>query len=243
METSSLRILLAITDPVQAVLAAQLIQRLGHPAPHRVQSWQAALEAVREFQADVWIVEAHLLPDANAATPALMPRPWIIAITTASHDLHDDDTRCACDDTLSPPLSLQALSVALSAALGRRPAPGALADDFCATTWNDLLCLFGASGLAELVAALRKDLPTTRARLQQAARGRGTPPDWAALRHIAHSLRGACQQLGADDLAQLCVRAEQAAREELPAAVDHGAAALLRYGTLIDRLEDELRHV
>lgn len=225
-----------IADPVQAALAAQLIQKLGYPAPHRVQGWQAALEAARDFQADVWIVEAHLLPGAHA--PAPMPRPWIIVITPTSHDLREA-TGYACDDTLSPPLNLPALSAALSAASQPGPAQETSADDFCATSWNDLLRLFGTDGLTELVAVLRKDLPITCERLQQATRDR----DWTALRQIAHSLRGACQQLGADDLAQLCVRAEQAARETLPAAADHAAAALLRYAALVDRLENGLRHV
>lgn len=230
MNAAPLRILLAATDPVQAVLAAKLIQRLGHPAPHRVKSWGAAIAAIPEFDADAWLVDARLLPrdDAPATTP------WIIAITSALDDLQGIP-RHRYHDVLSAPLSLEPLSVALRHRRLREAAP----DDFSSTTWSELLRLFGPTGVGELLDALRKDLPTTQARQEQAAQSQ----DFQSLKRVAHSLRGACLQLGADDLAQRCANAEQAALEGSPEAVELGVQALTRYSALIERLEDELRRV
>jgi len=222
--------LLAITDPVQSVLAARLIQRLGHTPAHRVQSWNAALDAISKHPADVWLVDARLFPRDEAPAPAALP--WIIAITAAIDDLHGVPKH-RYDDVLTSPLSLQSLSEALL----RRRIPGAPPDDFSATTWSELLRLFGPAGVSELIGALRKDLPMTRARQEQAALEHDLP----ALKRVAHSLRGASLQLGADDLARLCASAEQAALDESPVASQLGAQALARYSALIERLEDELQ--
>jgi HPt (histidine-containing phosphotransfer) domain-containing protein len=231
VNAAPLRILLATTDPVQAVLAARLIQRLGHPAPHRVKSWDAAIDAQPEFPADAWLIDARLLPRDDAPATTL---PWIIAITAALDDLQGIPKH-RYDDVLSAPLSLEPLSEAL----GRQRLRGASPDDFSSATWSELLRLFGSAGVAELLGALRKDLPMTQARQEQAAQSQ----DFPCLKRVAHSLRGASLQLGADDLAQLCASAEQTALDESPEAAELGAQALTRYSALIERLEDELRRI
>lgn len=232
MNAAPLRILLATTDPVQAVLAARLIQRLGHPAPHRVKSWGAAIDAMPDFPADVWLIDARLLPRDDAPATTL---PRVVAITAALDDLQGVP-KYRYDDVLSAPLSLEPLS----AALQRRRLPGGAApDDFSGATWSELLRLFGPAAVAELLSALRKDLPTAQARQEQAAQSQ----DFPGLRRVAHSLRGASLQLGADDLARLCASAEQAALDGSPDAAELGAQALTRYSALIERLEDELRRI
>ena len=232
MNAAPLRILLATADPVQAVLAARLIQRLGHPAPRRVQSWGAAIDTMSEFPDDVWLIDARLLPRDDA--PAMTTLPWIIAITAVLEDLQGIPKH-RYDDVLSAPLSLEPLSEVL----GRRRLHGAPPDDFSSTTWSELLRLFGSAGVAELLGALRKDLPTTRARREQAAQSHDLP----SLKRVAHSLRGASLQLGAEDLARLCASAEQAALDGSPDAATLGAQALRRYSALIERLEDEIGRV
>jgi len=229
----SLRILLASPDPVQSVMAARLIQRLGYPAAHRVQNWHAAFDAMQEFPADVWLVDAGLLPRGDASPAAVATPPWIIAITAAADDL--DGVAHSFNDVLRAPLGLQALSEALL----RVRIPNAPPGDFSGTTWSELLRLFGSAGVAELLGALRKDLPVTQERHQQALRSQ----DFASLQRVAHSLRGASLQLGADDLARLCSRAEQAAREGSGTATELNAQALMRYGALIERLQDELQRL
>ncbi|TDU23200.1 HPt (histidine-containing phosphotransfer) domain-containing protein [Panacagrimonas perspica] len=232
MNAAPLRILLATTDPVQAVLAARLIQRLGHPAPHRVQGWDAAIAAMPEFPADVWLVDSRLLPRDDASATTL---PWIITIRAAPSDLQGIPKN-RYDDVLGTPLSLEPLS----AALQRRRLPGdAPPDDFSGATWSELLRLFGPTGVAELLGALRNDLPTTRARQAQAIQSH----DFPGLKRIAHSLRGASLQLGAEDLARLLASAEHAALEGSTEAAELGAQALARYSALIERLDDELRRI
>lgn len=120
-----------------------------------------------------------------------------------------------------------------------REAAGA-SQDFHPAAWKELLDLFGHSGVAEITAALAGDVPNQARRHAEAA----AAGDLAALKHVAHALRGACLQLGAGALAELCDRVEAAC-----IANDRGAAlrlsvdALARYTALVERLVRETRAV
>ncbi|MGQ0621738.1 MAG: Hpt domain-containing protein [Panacagrimonas sp.] len=108
--------------------------------------------------------------------------------------------------------------------------------DFNPAAWAELLSLFGRAGAAELVSVLVDDLPRQRSELAEAARA----ADPHGLKRLAHDLRGAAQQLGAQALAQLWTLAELAAaagqRDE---AIRLSQAALQRHALLVAHFQRE----
>lgn len=83
---------------------------------------------------------------------------------------------------------------------------GTITDEtFDPATWDELLELFGRDGVAEMIAALERDLPEQRQRLDAALQEQ----DRGAVRRIAHGLRGAALQFGANPLAEHCGRIER----------------------------------
>ncbi|MDF1692616.1 MAG: Hpt domain-containing protein [Zhongshania sp.] len=75
---------------------------------------------------------------------------------------------------------------------------------------EELLELFGAAGLAEMINALRVDLPQQNSRLEQALASQ----DYTALKHVAHALHGAALQFGANEFATLCSDIERRCAEQ-----------------------------
>lgn len=199
-----LRVLLVGVDRVGATLAARMIERLGHPAPRREETLDAPPD-----DCDV------LMFDADALELTRLPLPAGIAVIAASAD--DNHGAILVDAWLRKPLQLAALGAALDEA--RRP------------VWNELLRLFGRDGVAEMLAALRRDLPQQQQQIGQALE----QDDRQALRRCAHSLRGVGLQFGAAVFAGLCAQVEQ--------TQDAALAARMRsaYAELVQGLEDRLR--
>jgi HPt (histidine-containing phosphotransfer) domain-containing protein len=226
MQTMPMRSLVVGSDRVACTLAARLIERLGHPAPLRVSSVEDAVALGEGF--DVALVDDSALhgKHAVASWPQLAGR--LIVMSAANAEVAGIPAQAV----LRKPLTLEALASAL---LGLRSPEGD--DDFDTALWSELLRLFGRSGLAEMIAALRLDLSRQQQQFERARQQR----DGAALRGIAHALRGAAQQLGAVRLASLCTEVESGAAAGIGADnAERGARMLSRYGALVSRLQREL---
>jgi HPt (histidine-containing phosphotransfer) domain-containing protein len=99
--------------------------------------------------------------------------------------------------------------------------------------------LFDAAGVARLAGALIDDLPVQRARIAAAIRD----ADLAALRQVAHALRGVSLQLGATALAGQWASVEQSAGAgEVEPALRLGGELIERHAALVECLRDEIRH-
>lgn len=87
-------------------------------------------------------------------------------------------------------------------------------ESFDPATWDELLQLFGRDGVAEMLDALEGDLPRQRQQLDAALLAQ----DRAAIKRIAHSLRGVALQFGAEGLAEHCSAVERAIAADAPLA-------------------------
>lgn len=227
-----MNILVVDPDRVSRRLAALLLGRLGATS---ITLAGSVAEAVAARPDDGWRLALIAVDEVAQALltlrPALDPQTPILAMLAPGTEL----TRRACidagaDEVLVKPLTTQALAPPLAAAA----APAA--DDFDRATWRSLHELFGAAGVAQMCAALVDDLPVQRQRLAAAIRDH----DLAALKRLAHTLRGVGLQLGATALAGQWTVAEQAAATgERDAALRLGAESMQRYAALVERLRRE----
>lgn len=219
---TSLRVLIVSGDSVAAVLAARLFERLGHPRPERLKSIAEA--AAQQSRFDLLLVDADLPDAAVAGMPAREQWPRIIAMSTAAADI-------GADVHLRKPLTLEALAGALAPEAGL---PGR--QDSAIAVWTGLQRQFGSAGAAELVTALVDDLPTQQQCMAAALQG----SDLAALKRIAHALRGVGLQLDIAVLVQLSGETEGAARDgRRDAAVELGARLIRQYEEWVEGLRDE----
>jgi HPt (histidine-containing phosphotransfer) domain-containing protein len=93
--------------------------------------------------------------------------------------------------------------------------------------------VFKRAGVQEIVTALVADAPDQARRFAAAA----AADDVAALKRIAHALRGASLQLGADALAGLCNEIESGGDGKR--AMVMGASMIERHTALVARLSRE----
>ena len=107
--------------------------------------------------------------------------------------------------------------------------------------WDELLQLFGRDGVAEMIDALRSDLPQQRQRLETALAAQ----DRGAIKQIAHGLRGVALQFGAEGLADHCAGIEQSLAGGAPlAGIAASAAHMLdRHDAMTKSLNEALRGV
>lgn len=227
--TVPMRSLVVGSDHVACVLAARLIERLGHPAPRQAASVEDAAALPEAFDL--------VLVDDGAIPIDLPPASWLLHIGQAAQlivmcgaGLHLSGI--PAQTVLRKPLTLAALAAALA---GMPHSRGS--DDFDDALWSELLRLFGRNGVTEMVAALGLDLLRQQREFELVQQRH----DARALRGIAHSLRGAAQQLGAGRLASLCTEVELRAATGMSAeTATSGARMLSRYGALVARLQREL---
>ncbi|WP_299697535.1 Hpt domain-containing protein [Hydrocarboniphaga sp.] len=160
------------------------------------------------------------------------PAPHIIAVTGAdSADLRDSCLATQGVVQLRRPLTRDALAAALAAAA---VSPCRADADFNPLTWSEWLRVFGERGLTEVVAVMTADLGEQQRRHAAAAQA----GDLYALRQIAHALRGASLQFGAEALADLCNRAESAALAgDGPQALSLGKQMMTRHTALVARMQ------
>ncbi len=230
---------LVLDDAVGRRLAALLLKRLNGVDPCLVEDASAAIDVVRRQNVDLILIDlgycgADLIEQLRGQVSQRPAQPWIVAMS-ASDDL-DGATSCSgCDAIIRKPLSLQSLSALLSSIPSARQTS---ASDFNADSWREIVQLFKAAGAAELVAVMKSDLPVQQQRLADAVAQR----DWPAMKTLAHTLRGTSLQFGADSLAELCARAEQAAgAADADAALRDCAQVIERHARLVADLDAALQ--
>lgn len=105
--------------------------------------------------------------------------------------------------------------------------------------WDELLEIFGRDGVAKMIEVLLLDLPQQRQRLDSAL----IVQDRAAVKCIAHDLRGVAMQFGATDLAERWSHIERVVADGAPLAdIATTAARMLdRHAALTRTLKGALR--
>lgn len=239
---STLRILLADDDQVRRKLAILMLERLGCGRPDLAENGRQAVDAVLLRPYDLVLMDLDLpeLDGLEAAGQMVRGlgerRPHIVAML--GRESGDARQRCidaGVDATIDKPLQRQQLAQTLGRAARCAHAP---ADDYNRAAWDELLRVFGRAGVEEIVQTLVADVPE-QARRYAAIAAAG---DMAALKRIAHTLRGTSLQLGADGLATLCTEIEHAAAAgESQRAMSLGASLIQRHSALIERMRGEAR--
>lgn len=218
-------IVLICRDPVTRVLASRMVQTLGLGAPVLRETLDAAALKSCKFL----LIDEGDLPEDDLAWPAAGGTTVIVMST------HDRPLPAPNALRLRKPLDLPSLKAALQPADSRTT--GAEADDVDAALWNELLTVFGRAGVAEMIAALQRDLPPQQQRLETASRAE----DDKAIRSLAHSLRGVALQFGAASLAEAWDRVEHPTPDAVLAPQAAEAAQLLqRHEALIRRVQEKL---
>ena len=218
-----LNILIADDDAVSCALAGALLQRLGLPRPRIARDAASLSDAPKDAELDVVLIDMRL-PGLHAQSlvslskdhedPCAAPPVWVELIETAATPSQPL--------ALRKPLQRDAVQAVLEAL------------DHHAETWADLLRLFGPVGAGEMLDALKRDLRVQREMLAR------SPADCAQLRGIAHRLRGAALQLGANNLASHCARTEQLADTDAAQTESRLLRVLGRFETLVRYLERQL---
>lgn len=229
--------LLIDANPVSRRLTSLLLARSGGTPPAAASSVETAAPMLQQQRYALVLIDTDALA-ADAITAILAAirvergRPLRVALQSADSRLAED-VAAYFDEVLSKPLSQQILAPLLASA-----ASAEAADDFNAAIWAELLGLFKAGGVAQLVNALVVDRPEQEEHYQAAV----SAGDLSALRHIAHALRGTSMQLGAEALSRLCTRAELAAADgDASLAFELAGTMMERHRRLIARLQLEAR--
>ncbi|MFI4978728.1 MAG: response regulator [Nevskiales bacterium] len=233
-------ILLVDDDPVNRKLASLMLQRLGCTAVDVAEDGRAAVDAVLSHTYDLVLMDVEMpVLDGIEATREIIlrlgqRRPRIVGMS--GHQDDADRERCleaGMDAYLVKPLARQRLADLLQAPAANSGAQGAV-DDFNPAAWDEMLRVFKRAGMQEVVAALVADVPEQARRFAAAA----AADDVAALKRIAHALRGASLQLGAGALAGLCNEIESGTDGKRAMAL--GASMIERHTALVARLGREV---
>jgi two-component system, sensor histidine kinase and response regulator len=245
-----LQVLVAEDNAVNQQLISRLLEKLGHGVVVAANGQEAiTMYANRPFDLVVMDVQMPVM-DGLAATAAIRqreaghpgrPRLPIIALTAAA--MPGDRERCLAagmDDYLTKPIKLEDLAAMLDGLSGRPRVATGLATPAGAESpgqadFDPTAALAYVGGdrelLGELLTIFVEDAPMRMAEIRQAiARGEA-----AALRHSAHSLKGALKVLGASAAAGQALRLELLGQEGQVIGADEIAAAL-------DRDLDRLLH-
>ncbi len=253
VDTTPVRILLAEDNTVNQRVTQLLLGKLGHQADV-VEDGLAAVQALRESRYDLVLMDMQMPNlDGLQATSRIrswIPReeqPYIVAIT--ANAMIEDRAACAAagmDGYVSKPLRSADLQEVITAVRSRRtvggvttPAPSALAPapaaDGAAGAQDgregDLrrrLAELGEPGcdeddelLAGLLRSFRGRAPTTLHALREAALAQ----DATAVEQLAHTLKGAALNVGADGLGAICAQVEQCGRGAVLTGVDQALGA------------------
>ena len=230
------RVLVVDDHAVNLKVASAMLTRLGYPHD-TLDNGLRAIEAVEQAHRDhrpyaLLLLDSHM-PNIDGVATALRIRermgersPAIIGVSASS--LPQDRLRCleaGMVDYLHKPLDLTLLGQVLrrwSSGAERSEAvpahPSASVDAFpdAAAPWLDTSRLAALAELDHPSGNLRHeivdDFLATLDERTQAILQAIEAQDFVALFAAAHLLKGACDNLGATRLSQLCAQAEQAAR-------------------------------
>ncbi|WP_175566285.1 hybrid sensor histidine kinase/response regulator [Salinivibrio sp. ES.052] len=250
------RILVAEDNPTNQQVLTQQLRYLGYHVV-MVDDGKQALEVYQNDKFDLVLTDCHMPnKDGYALAAALReiqrssPRVPIIAIT--ANALSGEETRCSeagMDDYITKPIELDQLDNRLSYWLNQRDTPAPInADDaptkVCPPS-PDVLDLSVVKRLyagqftafKEIVAIFQQRSLPSLIELAQAQ-----PPfdDWKHIKDAAHKQKSAAGSIGATELHQTCLDAEQAAQTEDTHAL---LEALHRMQKAMTRLVDTLDNI
>ncbi|MGS5087413.1 ATP-binding protein [Hydrogenophaga sp. A37] len=240
------RVLVVDDNPVNLKVASAMLTRLGYPHD-TLDNGLRAIEAVEQAQREqhpyaLMLLDSHM-PGIDGVSTAQQIHerlgaraPVIIGVSASS--LAQDRVRCLAAgmaDYLVKPLELQVLGQVLQRWTSAQPVPGN-------TAWINPSRLASVAEFDDAEGRLRQGIvddflstldDRTRA-IGQAAQAH----DFEALLAAAHLLKGACDNVGAQPLSDLCATFEQAASEHaLPEA---GIHTLLAAATATRRSLEEM---
>ncbi|CAA0092438.1 Hpt domain-containing protein [Zhongshania aliphaticivorans] len=220
---SSMYIAIVSSDRVTQTLASRILERLAYPTPECFDSLTTLL--MSSLQADVILLDAaDAVGNWEADTEQYRETTQIVIL--------GDLVNTANYLCISKPLQKEVLAAALLDLNPRKKI-----SNINHEAVEELLQLFGASGLREMIDALAADLPQQQARLNQALLSR----DYTQLKHVAHGLHGAALQFGATEFARLCSTIERRCAEQDGAVfTDPESLQMIPcYAELISQLSDD----
>ncbi|MFW6358953.1 MAG: response regulator, partial [Chroococcales cyanobacterium] len=213
-EKLPLRILLAEDNPVNTLLATQLLQRMGY-RPDVAANGLEVLEALRRQQYDVVLMDVHM-PEMDGLTAteqicrewSLPQRPRIIAMT--ANAMQGDRERClnaGMDDYISKPIRVKELVNALSQCRSQLGSPIDL------HAFQSLKAGMGNIGelIVEVIDTYLADSDMLLQRLKKGIEEGNAK----AIQEAAHSLKSSSASLGVTGLFHLCVELETKAKAGL----------------------------
>lgn len=224
----ALKLLVAEDNAVNALIVQSMLERDGHQIDH-VETGAAAVAAAVSTDYDVILMDLAMpeldgatacrrIRDCGHATRSVVP---ILAVSAGG--TMAGDVEAGFDGRLEKPFRRAELIDALAEAIGLRPRPvdrrrerlGAIGEQA-----RDL----GIEGARKLVALYLSSQPALVDEAIEAA-GQG---DIVRARSLAHRIKGAAAQVGADEVAATAAALEQAAAASDRAGVRTAAAALER---------------
>jgi CheY-like chemotaxis protein/HPt (histidine-containing phosphotransfer) domain-containing protein len=209
----SLRVLLAEDHPINQVVATHMLERLGHRAVVAADGRQA-LAAMESGPFDLVLMDLQMpvmdgfqalaaIRDRERARPGSGRTP-VVALT--AHAMAGDRDRCLADgfDGYIPkPIRPDALASALADLTCARPS--ALSSGAVFRFEVLAASCDGAVGIiAEVLDSFVAETPADLDRIVGAL----ASGDLAEARRAAHGVRGACATVGAEALAEACLRIE-----------------------------------
>lgn len=252
VEAAPVRILLAEDNTVNRKVTQLLLAKLGHSVDI-VEDGLAAVQALRETRYDLVLMDMQMPTldglQATSRIRASVPsdeQPYIVAITATV--MIEDRAACMAagmDDYVTKPLRSSNLHAVITAVQALRPGgtpttvsptpspehsshAEPVARDGCEGDLRRRLAELGELGcsedeelLAGLLRSFRDRAPTTL----QALRAPVQSADIALVEQLAHSLKGAALNVGADGLGAICQQVESSGRGATLAGVDQALLA------------------
>ncbi len=248
VEATPIRILLAEDNTVNQKVTQLLLAKLGHSVDI-VEDGLAAVQALREARYDLVLMDMQMPTlDGLQATSRIRAmvtsgeQPYIVAVT--ANAMIEDRAACMAagmDGYVSKPLRSGDLQAVITAVQARRPggtptvSPIPIAEhtepvgrDGREGDLRRRLAELGEPGcseddelLAGLLRSFRDRAPTTL----QALRAAMQSEDTALVEQLAHSLKGAALNIGANGLGAICQQIESSGRGTTLTGVDQALLA------------------
>jgi signal transduction histidine kinase/CheY-like chemotaxis protein len=212
------RILVAEDNAVNQKVAMRILERLGC-FPDAVADGLEAVQALKRIPYDLVLMDIQMphmdgltatIRVRDPASRVLNPRVPIVAMT--AHAMKGDRERCLAagmDDYLDKPVQMARLADALTRWISTDEGASRNASVQTGTRMFTLAVLTEEMGLdeaeaKEVLALFVEDMPGQLAALRQAATG-GVA---ATVKSLAHSIKGACANVGAERLRDIAYRLE-----------------------------------
>lgn len=217
------RLLLVEDHAVNQMVAERMLEKLGLTV-ETVHSGRAAIEAIRARDYDLVFMDCQMPEmDGYEATrrirAAEKPGTHLPIVAMTAHAMTGDREKClesGMDDYLSKPITLERLSDVISSFLPNVVCAtqiDATREDRQAETVSlqTLSSIYGTdrTGLAALIQIFIED---TERRLELIGKAH-VSGDAAGIRHLAHSLKGSCANVGAERMREISSRLESSARD------------------------------